>query len=130
MRYLEISTQILNRLASFKILCLLGVFVFCFGCKGHIGNNTAVTIKKKWTWETIQQIVDGFEVSKFQDNSLNYDAISNNPDAFKKAIQNCFVSGRGRVDVSSGKLYTGLINLKSKVNFHIFFGKCFENSIC
>ncbi|WP_298494029.1 glycoside hydrolase family 28 protein [uncultured Algibacter sp.] len=81
---------------------------------------------KNSPWQIMQQIVDDVNEPNIQDKSfsvIDYGAISdgvfNNSDAFKKAIQNCYENGGGKVIVPSGKFYTGPIHLKSNINLHL-----------
>lgn len=75
--------------------------------------------------EIIKTIVDPV----FADNVVNIidfgaipDGVTNNSDAIKKAIDNCYQLGGGKVIIPSGAFLTGPIHLKSNINLHLEAG--------
>jgi polygalacturonase len=77
-------------------------------------------------WTLVPMINDSIGQILFPDKEFNVmdynakaDGITNNSDAFKKAIDDCYKNGGGKVIIPSGKFLTGPIHLKSNVNLHI-----------
>ena len=80
-------------------------------------------------WEKADDIIKNIIVPEFQDRTFNVkdfgakaDGVTDNTEAFRKAIAECNVQGGGKVLVPSGKYLTGPIHLKSNVNFHLAEG--------
>ncbi|MDT0649521.1 glycoside hydrolase family 28 protein [Autumnicola edwardsiae] len=103
--------------AAFSILAGLQ-FVSC-----KAGKDSATA------WKQADKIINDIVVPQFPDKTFNVkdfgasgDGVTNNSEAFKKAIAECNVAGGGMVLVPAGKYLTGPIHLKSNVNFHLSEG--------
>ena len=77
-------------------------------------------------WENADNIIANIVVPTFPDRVFdimdyggNADGVTDNTEAFKKAIAACNESGGGKVLVPEGKYLTGPIHLKSNVNLHL-----------
>ena len=77
-------------------------------------------------WENADNIIASIVVPTFPDKVFNIndyggkaDGVSDNTEAFKKAIAACNESGGGKVLVPAGKYLTGPIHLKSNVNLQL-----------
>lgn len=77
-------------------------------------------------WKKAEDIIKNITVPEFPDRTFNVtdfgakpDGITDNTEAFKKAIAACNEQGGGKVLVPEGKYLTGPIHLKSNVNFHL-----------
>lgn len=77
-------------------------------------------------WKKADEIIKNITVPEFPDRTFNVtdfgakpDGITDNTEAFKKAIAACNEQGGGKVLVPEGKYLTGPIHLKSNVNFHL-----------
>ncbi|WP_373056641.1 glycoside hydrolase family 28 protein [Zunongwangia sp. H14] len=103
--------------------CLLG-FTFMISCKAG-----KTEMNSDHAWKRADKILNNIQVPEFPDRTfevLDYgakaDGITNNSEAFKKAITACNAAGGGMVLVPKGKYLTGPIHLKSNVNFHLAEG--------
>ena len=96
------------------------IFMLC-ACKAQVQEyNSDVA------WKEADRIIEGIVVPEFPDrvfNIMDYgvtaDGITDNTEAFKKAIAACHESGGGKVLVPEGKYLTGPIHLKSNINLHL-----------
>ncbi|WP_026933065.1 glycosyl hydrolase family 28 protein [Christiangramia echinicola] len=77
-------------------------------------------------WKKADDIIKNITVPEFPDRTFNVtdfgakrDGVTDNTEAFKKAIAACNEQGGGKVLVPEGKYLTGPIHLKSNVNFHL-----------
>lgn len=80
-------------------------------------------------WQKADEIIKNITVPEFPDRTFEVsdfgavaDGVTDNTEAFKKAISACNAQGGGKVLVPSGKYVTGPIHLKSNVNFHLAEG--------
>lgn len=80
-------------------------------------------------WRKADEIIKNIIVPEFPDRTFNVsefgavaDGVTDNTEAFKKAISACNAQGGGKVLVPAGKYLTGPIHLKSNVNFHLAEG--------
>ncbi|NRD21813.1 glycoside hydrolase family 28 protein [Winogradskyella litoriviva] len=100
--------------------------VVFIACKIEVSEEVANVTDKNSPWQLMRQIVDNLKEPTFQDISYNIvdfgaiaDGVTNNSDAFSKAIEKCYEMGGGKVIVPSGKFYTGPIHLKSNINLFL-----------
>jgi polygalacturonase len=77
-------------------------------------------------WSKMQQIEDSIIVPVFLDKIYSVldfgavpDGLTDNTEAFKKAIKTCTENGGGKVVVPKGKYITGPIHLENNVNLHL-----------
>jgi polygalacturonase len=77
-------------------------------------------------WEQADEITRNITAPSFPDKDFNVtsygakgDGNTDCTDAFRKAIEECSLSGGGRVVVPEGEYLTGAIHLKSNVNLYI-----------
>ncbi|MCG9972885.1 glycoside hydrolase family 28 protein [Christiangramia crocea] len=80
-------------------------------------------------WQKADAIIENITVPEFPERTFNVsdfgavaDGVTDNTEAFKKAINACNAQGGGKVLVPAGKYVTGPIHLKSNVNFHLVEG--------
>lgn len=99
------------------------IFLLCSCKAGAQGFNSDKA------WERADNIINNITVPDFPDRIFNVtdygakpDGVTNNSEAFRKAIQECTAQGGGKVLVPSGQYLTGPIHLKSNVNFHLAEG--------
>ncbi len=99
---------------------LLLIFIL-FSCKENKKNMVEFN-----PWVEMQQIIDSIKEPVFLDKTFNIidfgakaDGITDNTNAFQKAILECFENGGGKVFVPAGKYVSGAIHLKSNVNLHL-----------
>jgi polygalacturonase len=95
--------------------------LFFFSCKSE----TSKVIDED-PWLKMQQIEDSIVIPKFLDKTYNIldfgavpDGLTNNTEAFKKAIETCSENGGGKVLVPKGKYLTGAIHLENNVNLNL-----------
>lgn len=99
------------------------IFMLC-SCKAGVQD-----INSDQAWEKAENIIKNITVPEFPDRTFNVtdygakpDGVTNNSEAFKKAINDCNAQGGGKVLVPAGNYLTGPIHLKSNVNFHLAEG--------
>lgn len=95
--------------------------IFFYSCKSETSKVIDVD-----PWLKMQQIEDSIVVPKFLDKTYNIldfgavpDGLTNNTEAFKKAIETCSENGGGKVMVPKGKYLTGAIHLENNVNLYL-----------
>lgn len=83
-------------------------------------------VTQKDPWKAMERIIKSVKVPTFRAETYNVadygakaDGVFDNTKAFKNAIETCSKNGGGIVVVSSGKYYSGPINLENNVNFHL-----------
>jgi len=96
-------------------------FLVLFACKNNLSQN-----QENDAWTKVQQIKDSIGEVNFPDKTFNIldygaksDGVSNNTNAFNKAILDCTNKGGGKVLVPAGKYLTGPIHLKNNVNLYL-----------
>ena len=96
------------------------IFMLC-SCKAGVQQ-----FNSDEAWKNADDIIANIIVPQFPDKVFNIkdfgakaDGVSDNSDAFKKAITACNESGGGKVLVPEGEYLTGPIHLKSNVNLHL-----------
>ncbi len=107
-----------------KITSLLFIVSFLsFSCKNE---NTQKTQEELSEWGLAKLIEDNLIPPSFPERTFNIltfgalpDGLTNNSEAFKKAIQKCTEDGGGIVLVPKGTFLTGPIHLENKVNLHL-----------
>jgi len=77
-------------------------------------------------WHQLPTILNQIIAPEFPDQDFSImdfgaqgDGITDCTDAFRKAVDACYIAGGGRVLVPAGVFLTGAIHLKSHVNLHI-----------
>lgn len=110
-----------KNLFNYNRLPLIVAFLFFLSCKSE---NTKMVSSDPWL--KMQQIEDSISPPEFLDKTYNIidfgavaDAMTNNSEAFKKAIQACTENGGGKVLVPKGKYLTGPIHLENNVNLYL-----------
>jgi polygalacturonase len=80
----------------------------------------------KDSWTFVAAINDSIGVISFPDKEFNVmdynakaDGLTNNTEAFKNAIDDCYKNGGGKVVIPAGKYLTEPIHLKNNVNLHL-----------
>lgn len=114
----------MKRETTFNFLINLVVFGLIFMlCSCKAGKQEFNSDK---AWEQADAIIAGIVVPKFPDKVFNIkdfgakaDGVTDDSEAFKKAIAACTENGGGKVLVPEGKYLTGPIHLKSNVNLHL-----------
>jgi polygalacturonase len=109
-----------------KIVHILSLFfmasiLFFYSCKSE----TSKVIDED-PWLKMRQIEDSIVVPKFLNKTYNIldfgavpDGLTNNTEAFKKAIETSSENGGGKVLVPKGNYLTGAIHLENNVNLHL-----------
>ena len=94
---------------------------FFFSCKEE-----KAKLNENDPWSIMQQIENEIFEPVFLDKTYNImdfgaaaDGITDNTEAFKKAISACSENGGGKVLVPKGKYVTGPIHLENNVNLHL-----------
>jgi len=103
-----------------KILFIVTTLLF-FSCK-----EVKTEVIDNGPWSKMQQIEESINPPVFLDKTYNIldfgavsDSLTNNSEAFKKAIEACSENGGGKVIVPKGKYLTGPIHLENNVNLHL-----------
>lgn len=100
------------------ILAAFLILAFMLSCQ----NNSST----KAVWKQVPAILKTIKLPEFPQQDFLVtdfgavdDGLTDNTDAFAKAIDACAQAGGGRVVVPAGEFLTGAIHLKSNVNLHI-----------
>lgn len=106
----------MNKIFSFLFL----VSFLSFSCKND------ATQKQSSEWDMARIIEERIIPPNFPDRTFNIlefgalpDGITNNSEAFQKAIKQCTENGGGKVLVPKGTFLTGPIHLDNNVNLHL-----------